>query len=278
MANIKFSDLAVNPDTLLETPASGDYVLIYDVSEPLDINKIKVIAYDDLVNLAAQSALQALVSGQATGDIFYASSATALARKAKGTAGQVLRMNSDATAPEWGNGGMSLIEKKLLTSPAASFDFTSIPVTFSHLKIIILGRSDDTGIAYRPLWALFNNDSGNNYDYRYRVSTLNASTMQVLAYQGGDEAYFGVPIPTALATAGKAGSCEIMIPNYSGTTFQKNYHSQHFRETAESDANADMVTGEVDGIWRDTSAIDRITISTIGNFIAGSIASLYGIL
>jgi hypothetical protein len=102
MANIKFSDLAVNPDTLLETPASGDYVLIYDVSEPLDINKIKVIAYDDLVNLAAQSALQALVTGQEAGDMFYASSATTLARKAKGTAGQVLKMNSGATAPEWG--------------------------------------------------------------------------------------------------------------------------------------------------------------------------------
>lgn len=107
MANIKFSDLAINPDTLLETPASGDYVLIYDVSEPLDINKIKVIAYDDLVNLAAQSALQALVSGQAAGDMFYASSATALARKAKGTAGQVLRMNSGATAPEWGSSKIS---------------------------------------------------------------------------------------------------------------------------------------------------------------------------
>jgi hypothetical protein len=103
MANIKFSDLAINPDTLLETPASGDYVLIYDVSEPLDINKIKVIAYGDLVNLAAQSALQALVSGQAAGDMLYADTAASLARLAKGTAGQVLRMNSGATAPEWGN-------------------------------------------------------------------------------------------------------------------------------------------------------------------------------
>ena len=38
----------------------------------------------------------------AAGDIAYATSATALARLAKGTAYQTLRMNSGATAPEWG--------------------------------------------------------------------------------------------------------------------------------------------------------------------------------
>lgn len=36
------------------------------------------------------------------GDIVYASSSTALARLAKGTAYQHLRMNAGATAPEWG--------------------------------------------------------------------------------------------------------------------------------------------------------------------------------
>ena len=36
------------------------------------------------------------------GDTLYASGANTLARLAKGTAGQVLKMNSGATAPEWG--------------------------------------------------------------------------------------------------------------------------------------------------------------------------------
>lgn len=101
MANKKFSDFADNPDTVLTTPAPSDLVLIWDNSEPLDINRVKVITFQNLVNLAAQSALQALVSGQTAGDTFYANSATALARLAKGTAGQVLSMNSGATAPEW---------------------------------------------------------------------------------------------------------------------------------------------------------------------------------
>ena len=38
------------------------------------------------------------------GDTVYATGSSALARLAKGTAGQTLRMNAGATAPEWFNG------------------------------------------------------------------------------------------------------------------------------------------------------------------------------
>jgi hypothetical protein len=39
------------------------------------------------------------------GDILYATGTTTLAKLAKGTAGQALKMNSGATAPEWAAGG-----------------------------------------------------------------------------------------------------------------------------------------------------------------------------
>lgn len=45
---------------------------------------------------------EALWPYTAAGDISYASSSTALSRLEKGTAGQVLKMNTGATAPEWG--------------------------------------------------------------------------------------------------------------------------------------------------------------------------------
>lgn len=41
------------------------------------------------------------VGSQAQGDLIYASSASAWARLAKGTANQILQMNAGATAPEW---------------------------------------------------------------------------------------------------------------------------------------------------------------------------------
>ncbi|TIP22449.1 MAG: hypothetical protein E5X67_36875, partial [Mesorhizobium sp.] len=45
-----------------------------------------------------------LPASVAAGDVFYATGAKVVARLAKGTAGQTLRMNSGATAPEWGGG------------------------------------------------------------------------------------------------------------------------------------------------------------------------------
>ena len=42
------------------------------------------------------------ISSFTAGDLLYASGSTALSKLAKGTAGQVLAMNSGATAPEWG--------------------------------------------------------------------------------------------------------------------------------------------------------------------------------
>lgn len=88
-------------DELAEFPSADDWAVIVDISEPFDIDKTKKIKISNLVNLAAQAAVQALVSGQAAGDIFYASSGTALARLAKGAAKQALVMNAGATAPEW---------------------------------------------------------------------------------------------------------------------------------------------------------------------------------
>jgi hypothetical protein len=102
MTTRNFSDLIANENTNLTATAIGDYLLIYDASEPLDVNKIKVVSIADLMKLTTETARQPIVTEQAAGDLFYASAAGVLARLAKGTANQVLKMNSGATAPEWG--------------------------------------------------------------------------------------------------------------------------------------------------------------------------------
>ncbi|MBN9550547.1 MAG: hypothetical protein J0H31_17155, partial [Alphaproteobacteria bacterium] len=50
---------------------------------------------------AGQQIFVPLPASVAAGDVFYATDAKALARLAKGTAGQVLQMNTGATAPQW---------------------------------------------------------------------------------------------------------------------------------------------------------------------------------
>lgn len=78
------------------------------------------------------------------GDIVYATSATALARLAKGTAYQHLRMNSGATAPEWGG---YIAGKASRTSNQSIPDVTLTNVQFSAAafsRLVTWSSGDNT--------------------------------------------------------------------------------------------------------------------------------------
>lgn len=66
MADKKFSDLVANADTNLAVAAVGDYLLIYDISEPLDVNKIKVISIADFQDSIKAPVITARQGGSAT--------------------------------------------------------------------------------------------------------------------------------------------------------------------------------------------------------------------
>jgi hypothetical protein len=70
-----------------------------------------------------QTNISALWPYTAAGDIGYTTSASVLARLAKGTAGQVLKMNAGASAPEWG--GVSVVGSKVIRSSAQSISDSS---------------------------------------------------------------------------------------------------------------------------------------------------------
>jgi hypothetical protein len=61
-----------------------------------------------------------LIASQATGDLLYASSATAWARLGKGAALKYLKMNSGGTLPEWGDGPTQKIVQVVNTQTGAS--------------------------------------------------------------------------------------------------------------------------------------------------------------
>jgi hypothetical protein len=81
------------------------------------------------------------------GDIEYRSStANTNTRLALGTAGQVLQVNSGATAPEWATisaGGMTLINTGGTTLTGSSVTISSIPATYKNLQLVIRN--------YRPI-------------------------------------------------------------------------------------------------------------------------------
>lgn len=169
-------------------------------------------------------------------------------------------------------GAMVRLAQTILVGTATNFDFTSISGSYNTLKIIVQARSD-TAAVVQDVHIFFNNDTGSNYDVE--INTANNTTVAASVQVAGATNYVG-QITAASSTANMAGSIEITIPNYSGSTFYKNFISLsgHSRDTA--------VTGQYNriamGQWRNTAAITRVTLApTANNFIAGSVATLYGL-
>ena len=77
----------------------------------------------------------------AAGDLLYATAADTLVRLPKGTAGQVLQMNSGATAPEWGAAPGWEYLTSVATTSGTEFDVTGIPATITDLEILFAGVS-----------------------------------------------------------------------------------------------------------------------------------------
>ena len=97
------------------------------------------------------------------GDILYRDG-SGLQRLAKGTAGQALKMNSGATAPEWGTdaGGLVLLSRQSITSNVTSVDFNNTIITSAYDN-------------YLFIWQGIDNDQAND-DIGFRTSSDNGST------------------------------------------------------------------------------------------------------
>lgn len=207
---------------------------------------------------AMQANITTLFPYTSAGDLAYASSSTVLSRLAKGTAGQFLKMNSGATAPEWGSGcGLALIESQTLTDAVSSVTFSSIPSTYKHLKIMCQGVSSTPA----SLQTTFNEDGGNNYSWSYILGTNNNLVQSAL-----------LSSRTSLAIgqfSSDIGGIVADILNYSGAIFGKNVISN---------SNIGNKVYNIQGSWSGTDAINRIDISVSGSLSAGCIFSLYGMM
>jgi hypothetical protein len=182
-------------------------------------------------------------------------------RKLSGSSTDVLKGDGTFGAAS-GGGNFTLITDTLLAVDTANFDFTSIPGTYTHLFIVTLTRSDNGGGSFDFILMRFNNDSGTNYDY---ANSAGSST-------GASSAQMGVTTG-ATATSGAPGTLNIMIPNYTGTTFWK--QADGFGGDARGVTNSGLSAGT----WKNTAAITRITIfpSSGTHWVAGSRATLYGL-
>lgn len=149
---------------------------------------------------------------------------------------------------------------------AASIDFTSIPQTYTDLKIVMSLRSTGTGVSTRYAAVSFNSNTSN---YTYRRLYGNGSGT------GSDNGSLRIigTIPGSTVTASVFGSIELYVPNYTSAN-NKSYSCDSVEENNATGAEQDMIAG----LWSNTAAITSVTLtSDVGNFAEYSTATLYGV-
>ena len=151
-------------------------------------------------------------------------------------------------------------------SATASQTFT-LNGGYKNLRIVITGRADGSG-DNADVVMRFNSDTGSNYDWE--ASGGYAST--ALATGGrANTTILVAAVPAAAAAANYAGEAEITVPNYAGTTFFKACSSRNFSRR-DSTNDEVLIFG---GIWKSTSAITSVTLSTDnGSFVTGTTISV----
>jgi hypothetical protein len=171
-------------------------------------------------------------------------------------------------------GAVVRIGETVLASPAATVTFPSIPQTYRHLELEIVGRTDAAGTGISGINVRFNGDAGANYDWEFvkggGTTASAGNALNATSALGGD-------LPQASALAGSPGVSRMRIPLYSGTAFHKVlYGLESFKTgTTAASSSAQATTSW----WRSTAAITQIdVIASAGNFVAGSYVGLYGVI
>jgi len=199
----------------------------------------------------------------AAGDLLYGTADNTLGKLSIGTAGQVLTVNSGATAPQWSaSGGMTQLATGSLSG--AGIDITSIPATYRDLKLIIrnyLPATDNAELLMR-----FNADSGSNrylglQDATYEATTAFSATRFNLTV-GNDNA-----VTQSLVY--------VDILDYTNTSTWK--IANITAVTNDSTTTTSVRSWRARGIYNQTTAISQINLLTSsGNFTSGTYI-VYGV-
>lgn len=150
---------------------------------------------------------------------------------------------------------------------SATISFTSIPQTYTDLKVVLSGRiaragqnADDVLLSFNTLTTNFTN----RYLYGNGASVLSGST----------PVRYGAIVPATTATALVFNNSQIYISNYTSSNY-KSYSVDSVSENNAATAYQILITG----LWSNTAAITGITLTPANGtaFDQYSSATLYGI-
>jgi hypothetical protein len=140
-------------------------------------------------------------------------------------------------------------------SPQASYTMSSIPATYTDLVLIIQATTISANYNLR-----LNGDTATNYSY----TNLYGDGSSAASFRSSNNTVIGLTY-----TSSGAPISRIQLQNYSNTT---TYKTVLIRQ--DDSVNAAVATV---GLWRNTAAINSITIVSTGNLPTGSTFTLYGI-
>lgn len=160
----------------------------------------------------------------------------------------------------------TLISKNVLTSSNTSITLTSIPATYTHLKIIATTRSSDG--TYVDAAALLTNGSSSSYVTNYMDSNATGTPRS-----GSSASYQTLFAPSTYA-ASLFSYIEILIPNYTGSNEKNIAVFQNIENTV-----ADAYCGSTRTYTANSSAITSLTLIMPGSwsYATGSAIYLYGL-
>jgi hypothetical protein len=155
------------------------------------------------------------------------------------------------------------------TSNATSVTISSIPATYTHLRIFTNVKTS-RGAYIDPLSLRFNGDSGSNYSYTGTEFESGVSPAGFHA-QSQTKAYFGRGAGTTNASLN--GVCVLDIYNYANTNVRKSFNSHGGIDYS---AGGNIVVSV--GTWQNTAAINSITfLPDVGpNINSPSTFQIYG--
>jgi hypothetical protein len=156
------------------------------------------------------------------------------------------------------------IATQTLGSAASSITFSSIPSTYTDLRVTITGLSTTNNV---NMCVRFNGDTGSNYSYTQLYGNSSSassgnSVSQTTMYLSAGALYTATPTFYSFDTF-----------SYTGSTYKTSL------TTESGDTNGSGYVNRQVCLWRSTSAITTILLyPSSGNFATGFTATLWGIL
>ena len=160
-----------------------------------------------------------------------------------------------------------------LSATASSVSFTSIPATYTDLKLVASVRGDIIANTYFVLGLVLNGVSGANNNFRSAYMEGQGSSLSPGQQTNNSWAGFPVGSGTSVPT-NLFGSFELYIANYGSNRKTVSIWGNTVATSAITYTTANGIS------WNDTSAVTSIGLNTLagtGNFATNSTFTLYGI-